>query len=507
MKKGLVLIAALLAAVLTLTGCNLVGYDEALDDAQVVAEVGDTQITKSEWKAYRDYLASYYEQYYAQTFGISMPVTDETLEAYGEDALQMMIESTVEQAKMKEYGFDPLDEEHAAEVEEYADSMVDFYKQLLRYQNYADIETVEEEYERLTKEATAEATPSEATPSEATPAEASPSEPVQIDPSQLVATVTDAELDAMLESDLAETGYTHDYFVTMQTSQVQSDLLREEVVKDVTVTDEEVRAEFDSRVSQQQESYDATPTLYASAVSSGSDVYYTPAGYRGVKNLLVKVTDEDQDDIDALNDELTAAQDAKSSAQSQLDDLNAEDTAELDEEAKAAYDEQVAALTQQVAESDATIAEKQKALDEKTEAAFAAILPRAQEALDRLKAGEDFDALLAEYGEDGGMSSEPEATRGYLICDGLTQYVTEFQDAAMALQKPGDTSDLVRTSYGYHILKYETDIEPGVCEYTDEIAEDIKSELLTQAQDAAYEAAVSQWVSEADVKTYPKTMK
>lgn len=500
MKKGLALIA-MLAAVLMLAGCNLVGYDEELDAAQIVAKVGDTEITKAEWTAYRDYLASYYEQYYAQYLGISMPMTDETLESYGETALQDLIESIVVQGKMAEYGFDPLDEEHTAEVESYADSMVDLYKQLVRMQNYSDIETVEEEYARLTEAA------GEATPSEATPDEATPDEPVEIDPEQLVATVTDAELDAMLENDLAEMGYTREYFIESQTSSVQNDLLRAEVVKDVAVSDEEVRAEFDSRVESQKTSYDTTPTLYASAINNGSDVYYTPAGYRGVKNLLVKISDEDQSAIDELNNTLTSAQNAQSSAQSQLDELNAEDTSSYDEEALAAHDEQVAALTEQLTQTTANVEQTQKELDEKTEAAYAAILPRAEEALARVKAGEDFDALLEEYGEDGGMQSEPAATQGYLICDGLSLYVTEFQDAAMALENVGDTSELVKTSYGYHILKYEMDIEPGVCEYTDEIAEDIRGEMLSEAQDAAYEAAVSQWVSEADVKTYPKAMK
>lgn len=493
MGKRLVLIAILMVSVLTLSGCNLLGYDESLDNAQIVAKVNDTEITKADWLANREYVAQYYQQYYAQYLGINMPVTDEAIESYGEEALQTMIESIVVQNKIKEYGFEPLDEEHVQEVETYADSMVSLYKQLLRMQNYPDIETVEEERDRLS--------------AEATPSEATVSEPAEIDPTQLVATVTDSELDEMLENDLAEIGYTRDYFVTTQTRSVQNDLLREEVIKDIAVTDDEVRAEFDARVSEQQSSYDETPTLYASAVKNGSDVYYTPNGYRGVKNLLVKITEEDQNELDELKDALTSAQNAKSSAQSQLDDLNEEDTSEYDDDAKAAYDEEIVALTQQLEDYDTTIEKTQKELDEKTEAAYATILPRAQEALERLKNGEDFDNLLAEYGEDDGMNSEPVATQGYLVCEGLDLYSPEFQDAAMALMQPGDTSDLVKTSYGYHIIKYEMDIKPGVCEYTDEIADDIRSELLTKAQDAAYEAAVSQWVSEADVKTYPNAMK
>lgn len=502
MKKGLMLIA-LLAAVLMLTGCNLVGYDEALDNAQVVARVGDTEITKAEWLAYRNNMASYYSNYYEQYFGFSMPLTEETIASYGDSALESMIESIVLEDKIKELGFDPLGEEDAAEVEAYADSMINLYKQLIRYQEFADIETVEEEYARLSAELEAE-TP-EATPGEATPAEPVPAPTV--DPEMLVATMTDAELDAMLLEHLEqEHGYTRDYFVQTQTSSIENEKLREYAIKDVTVSDEEVREAFDGRVEAQKTSYDATPTLYATAKNSGTDVFYTPEGYRGVKHILISIADEDKTQIDTLSSTLTTAQNTLSSAQSQLDSLNAEDTSEYDEETLTAYQEQVAALEEQIAQATKTIEETQTALDEATEAAFAAVLPEAEEALAKAQAGEDFDALIAEYGDDPGMQSEPASTQGYLVCDGLALYVTEFQDAAMALESVGDISELVRTSYGYHILKYEMDIASGAVEFTDEIAENLHASLLTDAQNAAYDAAVTQWVSEADVKTFPKVM-
>ena len=124
------------------------------------------------------------------------------------------------------------------------------------------------------------------------------------------------------------------------------------------------------------------------------------------------------------------------------------------------------------------------------------------------KQPKDFDALLEEYGEDTGMKNEPNKSRGYLVCEGLSVYEQSFQDAAMALEKVGDVSaELVKTSYGYHILQYATDVTPGAVELTEEIKSDIYSTLLSDAKDAAYESAVTQWVSEADVKTFPKVMK
>ncbi len=487
MKKGIALIAMLLAAALMLSGCNLIGYDAELDGAQAVAKVGDTEITKAEWTEYRDYLIEYEQQYMQQYYGFTMPVDEASMASYGELALEQLIESVVIEDKMEELGYLELTEEETAEVEEYATSMTDLYKMFIRYQNYPDLETVEEEQERLAAEA-AEATPSE--------------------PQETVATITDAMLDEMLTNDLNTIGYTHDYFVRTETMNKQSEKIKAYTYEGVAVTDEQVKAEFDSKVASQKETYDANPASYAAAEQYGNELYYMPAGYRGVKNLLIQLTDEKQDEISALKSELTTAQNLLTSGSSDLEELKAQDTAEFDEAMLAEYNEQIAALEEQVASAQATVDETQAKIDETTEAAFAEILPTAQEVLAKAQAGEDFDALIETYGEDTGMTTEPNKTRGYLVCDGLSIYEQSFQDAAMALANVGDVSaELVKTSYGYHILQYASEIAGGEVEFTEEIKSAIYDDMLSEAQDAAYEAAVTQWVSEAKVETFPKVMK
>lgn len=70
---------------------------------------------------------------------------------------------------------------------------------------------------------------------------------------------------------------------------------------------------------------------------------------------------------------------------------------------------------------------------------------KAEEVLAKATAGEDFAALISEYGEDPGQPEE-----GYYFTTG--QMVQEFEDAAFAL-KEGAISGIVETSYGYHIIK------------------------------------------------------
>lgn len=69
----------------------------------------------------------------------------------------------------------------------------------------------------------------------------------------------------------------------------------------------------------------------------------------------------------------------------------------------------------------------------------------AQEVCDKAKAGEDFAALVTEYNEDPG-----EDENGYTFGPG--EMVPEFEKAAFALDV-GAVSDVVESSYGYHVIK------------------------------------------------------
>ena len=72
---------------------------------------------------------------------------------------------------------------------------------------------------------------------------------------------------------------------------------------------------------------------------------------------------------------------------------------------------------------------------------------KAEQALARAKAGEDFDQLIAEYNEDPGQEQSP---AGYAF--GKNEMVPEFEQAAFALGID-EISDIVETDYGFHIIK------------------------------------------------------
>ncbi len=76
---------------------------------------------------------------------------------------------------------------------------------------------------------------------------------------------------------------------------------------------------------------------------------------------------------------------------------------------------------------------------------------QAQAALERLANGESFADLATELSDDPG-SAEFGGSLGVLLPD---VYVSEFYDAAAALQSEGDISEPVETQYGVHLIRLD----------------------------------------------------
>lgn len=75
---------------------------------------------------------------------------------------------------------------------------------------------------------------------------------------------------------------------------------------------------------------------------------------------------------------------------------------------------------------------------------------KAEELLSRIKKGEDFATLAVKYSDDPG-SAKKGGDLGFFTTGMM---VPEFEKVAFTL-KPGEVSGLVKTPYGYHIIKLE----------------------------------------------------
>ncbi|WP_288222245.1 peptidylprolyl isomerase [uncultured Clostridium sp.] len=124
---------------------------------------------------------------------------------------------------------------------------------------------------------------------------------------------------------------------------------------------------------------------------------------------------------------------------------------------------------------------------------------KAKEVREKAVNGEDFAGLAKEYSEDTG-TKENGGSLG-TVAYNTTQYVQEFTDAFKKLNE-GEISDLVKSTYGYHIIKV-TDIKQKTL---DEAKEEIKSKLEGEKQQEVYNTSVEQWKKDYKVKTYEKRL-
>jgi peptidyl-prolyl cis-trans isomerase C len=77
---------------------------------------------------------------------------------------------------------------------------------------------------------------------------------------------------------------------------------------------------------------------------------------------------------------------------------------------------------------------------------------RAGELRDRARApGADFAALATEFSHDPGSAKRG----GDLGFFERGRMAPEFEKAAFAMTRPGEISDIVRTSFGYHVIRFE----------------------------------------------------
>lgn len=138
------------------------------------------------------------------------------------------------------------------------------------------------------------------------------------------------------------------------------------------------------------------------------------------------------------------------------------------------------------------------------EKADAAAKKKAEEILAKVKAGEDFGALAKENSMDPGSA----ANNGSLGYFGRGQMVPQFEDASFALNV-GDISELVKTDYGYHIIKVtgKKTIEDAKADLSAE--QFINAKI--QAQDEIKQSKIMEYYDklkeEADIKKYPENIK
>jgi peptidyl-prolyl cis-trans isomerase C len=118
---------------------------------------------------------------------------------------------------------------------------------------------------------------------------------------------------------------------------------------------------------------------------------------------------------------------------------------------------------------------------------------KANDVLKRAKKGEDFAALAKQFSEDG--SRESGGDLGFFA---RGRMVGPFEDAAFTL-KPGQISDLVRTQFGYHIIKVE-ERKPGRSLSYEEAKEQVKEDFTREKTFSRYQEYLASLRSKASIE-------
>ena len=303
---------------------------------------------------------------------------------------------------------------------------------------------------------------------------------------------TDKEKQANTRVLLKQEGLTYDSIYANQLVSAKVTKMEQSLRDAVTeVSDEDLQAAYDAKVAEQQESYTDGSSFESDMSGDSAIVCWMPEGYRTVKHILVIPEDELMSTYKTAVSDLSSAQSTLEGYQAELAALNDDDATEgarTAEEIQADIDA-----------AEASVASAQSAVETAAQACLDSVKDKTDEIYARLEAGEDFEALIAEYGEDPGMQNEPTSSRGYYVSAASTNWEVNFRDAAMALENVGDyTTEPVLSGSGVHIIRYESDVTAGPVAL-DEVREALYAETLTELQEANVTDTIEAWVAERNV--------
>ena len=319
--------------------------------------------------------------------------------------------------------------------------------------------------------------------------------------------LTDEEIREDCVAYLESMGYTEDALLESLIDNYVSEQLYNYITADVTVTEEDIQAAFDELVAEQEASF-ADDSTYNTSRNNGDTIVWNPEGYRMVRHVLIKFTDDQatryselQDTLDTLNEELEALQTAAEEAAAATDESTTEATDETAAAATAeATDEAAAETTGETAEATEAPARTEEEInaeiadvEAELTALYEELLPTAQEVIDAFNSGTSFSDLIDQYNEDPGMENEPTATNGYAVSANSTAWDPAFTEGAMSIESIGEISEPVYGQNGIHIIYYDSDIPAGAVDLETVRAEIEESALNTKLNDT-YDNTLAEWV-------------
>ena len=270
-----------------------------------------------------------------------------------------------------------------------------------------------------------------------------------------------------------------------------NDMGGEDVIKvnDTALTKNYVDARIDQIFQQNQlDSSDSFSGYYKAQIING--LVETELMVQDAKAKGIEVTEEEKDSF--RQDLIDNTYGSEENFQSYLEEYNVSD-AMFDRmvEEKLYYDKYLDILKEDITvDAQAYYDENPDQFDIADQVDAKHILvddkETAEDIIKQLDDGADFSELAKEYSTDTATAQQG-GELGYFTADKM---ITEFSDAAFALEPGQYTEEPVETSYGYHIILCE-DKEAAHHQSFDEVKDDLTEQLTEQEVQSKYYDAMS----------------
>lgn len=336
---------------------------------------------------------------------------------------------------------------------------------------------------------------------------------------------------------MEEYDFSFDAVLSYYTQTAHVEAVKAYISENLDTSEESIRAYFDQLVASDEAEFTESPESVEYYVASGYGMpLFIPEGYRYIKHILVLMDSDDQNAMYSANNSLSSAQsvidelaeveamgeeefvnaaaraEAIEARLTEIDTLLQAEDADIDaltteqgelNNEKAGIDELLASDPARLYQAQTSLAMAQSQIDElKTK-----YQPRIDEIYERLADGEDFTSLILELGEDPGMLSESgDSVKPYLVYENTSGLWEEsFAAAAVALEEGEYTSEAVWTSYGAHIILYESAVPSGPVDF-ETVKDSITEEYVETRLDEEYAALLDQWTGESQIETWPERL-
>lgn len=289
---------------------------------------------------------------------------------------------------------------------------------------------------------------------------------------------TDAEKESAqkeVEAELVKSNMTLEEVLAREIETVQLNQVQEAIIKDLTVSEEEIQEQYKVNVEADKIVFESDILPYEQSMMSGEMVWFVPAGYRGIKHILLDVEEE------LLNNynQIKAVYEEQSAIHEDGSDKNVEEGASVITE------EQIVNAENLILDS---VKDSLSAIES------------------RLAQGESFDSLVAEFGKDPGMLQEPTKSIGYQVHKDSYIYDPVFTKTAFTLENIGDYSKAVIGSYGVHILYYNGDIPEGPVAL-DGNKQLLEEEALLSKQQLLLKETIDNWTKASNIEVLDSRFK